>query len=51
MTAPHRLEGLADVLEFVRAAKLPADLAASLDPYVREKYMELWRAAQIEDPE
>jgi hypothetical protein len=51
MTAPHRLKDLADVLELVRAAKLPAELAASLDPYVREKYLELWRAAQIEDPE
>ena len=51
MTAPHRLKDLADVLELVRAAKLPAELAASLDPYVREKYVELWHAAQIEDPE
>ena len=51
MTAPHRLKDLADVLELVRAAKLPAELATSLDPYVREKYLELWRAAQTEDPE
>ena len=51
MSAPHRLKDLADVLELVRAAKLPAELAASLDPYVREKYLELWRAAQVEDPE
>jgi hypothetical protein len=51
MTAPHRLKDLADVLELVRAAKLPAELAASLDPYVRDKYLELWRAAQTEDPE
>lgn len=51
MTAPHRLKDLADVLELVRAAKLPAELAASLNPYVRDKYLELWRAAQTEDPE
>ena len=51
MTAPHRLKDLADVLELVRAAKLPAELAASLNPYVRAKYLELWRAAQVEDPE
>jgi hypothetical protein len=51
MTAPHRLKDLADVLELVRAAKLPAELTASLDPYVRDKYLELWRAAQTEDPE
>ena len=51
MTAPHRLKDLADVLELVRTAKLPAELAASLNPYVRAKYLELWRAAQVEDPE
>lgn len=51
MTAPHRLKDLADVLELVRAAKLPAELAADLNPYVREKYLELWRAAQVKDPE
>ena len=51
MTAPHRLEDLADVLELVRAARLPADLAASLHPYVRNKYLDLWRAAQVQDPE
>jgi hypothetical protein len=51
MTAPHRLKDLADVLELVRAAKLPAELGADLDPYVREKYAELWHAAQVEDPE
>jgi phage replication-related protein YjqB (UPF0714/DUF867 family) len=49
-------EGLArfkreQLVELIRAAKLPAELAASLNPYVREKYEELWRAAQIEDPE
>lgn len=51
MTAPHRLKDLADVLELVRAAQLPAELAADLNPYVREKYLELWRAAQVQDPE
>lgn len=51
MTAPHRLKDLADVLELVRAAKLPAELGAALNPYVRDKYLELWRAAQVEDPE
>jgi hypothetical protein len=44
MSAPHRLKDLADVLELVRAASLPLDL--ELDPSVRSKYAELWRAAQ-----
>lgn len=51
MTAPHRLKDLADVLEVIRALKLPVELAADLNPYVREKYLELWRAAQARDPE
>ncbi|HEY4394559.1 MAG TPA: hypothetical protein VGP64_10870 [Polyangia bacterium] len=51
MTAPHRLKDLADVLELIKAADLPATLAAELDPYVRAKYDELWTAAQTRDPE
>ena len=51
MTAPHRLKDLADVLEVIRALKLSAGFSADLNPYVREKYLELWRAAQVQDPE
>jgi hypothetical protein len=50
MSAPHRLKDLADVLELIRAIELPETLAADLNPYVREKYLELWRAAQVRDP-
>jgi len=46
MTAPHRLKDLADVIEIIRVLKLPSGLAAELNPYVREKYGELWQAAQ-----
>lgn len=51
MTAPHRLKDLADVLESIRILKLPAGLSEELDPYVREKYLELWQAAQTEERE
>ena len=51
MTAPHRLKDLADVLEVIRTLKLSAVFSAELNPYVREKYLELWRAAQVQDPE
>jgi hypothetical protein len=51
MTAPHRLKDLADVLELIKAANLPESLASQLNVYVREKYSELWRAAQTRDPE
>jgi hypothetical protein len=51
MTAPHRLKDLADVIEIVRILGLPAGLAEELDPYVREKYLEMWRAAQAGERE
>ena len=46
MTAPHRLQDLADVLRLIRAADLPRDFAAQIDPYVRVKFEELWLASQ-----
>ncbi len=46
ISAPHCLRDLADILELIRVARLPRDLAESLDPSVREKYLELWAAAQ-----
>ncbi len=45
-SAPHRLKDLADVLELVRAAKLPLAVGDELDASVRAKYAELWTAAQ-----
>jgi hypothetical protein len=49
MTAPHRLQDLADVLRLIRAAGLPRDFGSRLDPYVREKFDELWLASQHPD--
>ena len=46
MTAPHRLQDLADVLRLIEAAKLPRAFASSLDPYVQAKFDELWQSAQ-----
>ena len=46
ISAPHRLRDLADILELIGIARLPRDLAESLDPSVRGKYLELWEAAQ-----
>jgi hypothetical protein len=46
MTAPGRLKDLADVQELIRSLHLPADFAEQLQPFVREKYGELWRAVQ-----
>ena len=46
MTAPHRLQDLADVLRLIEKAGLERNLAGELDPYIRAKYDELWLAAQ-----
>lgn len=40
----NRLKDLADVIELIKAAKLPRELGDELDPYVRAKYFELWDA-------
>jgi len=49
MTAPHRLRDLADVIELIRANGLARDFQSRLHPYVRERFLELWQAAQISD--
>jgi hypothetical protein len=51
ISAPHRLRDLADVLELIRSLHLLAELRESLDPSVRDKYDELWKAAQAHDPD
>jgi hypothetical protein len=49
MTAPHCGQDLVDVMELIRARKLPRDHADRLDEYVRSKYLELWELAQRSD--
>ena len=49
MTAPHRLKDLADVQELIKIKNLKADYAKNLDPYVREKFLELQKS--VEDSE
>ncbi|WP_182867608.1 hypothetical protein [Stieleria mannarensis] len=49
MTAPHRPRDFDDVIQLVRANDLPQDYAETLEPYVAEKFGELWQAAQISD--
>lgn len=42
MTNPHRLKDLADVQELTKVLQLSIDFAGQLDPYVQQKYRELW---------
>jgi hypothetical protein len=46
MSAPHRLQDLADVLRLIPEARLPLEFAERLDPSVRETYRDLWQKAQ-----
>jgi hypothetical protein len=43
MTNLGRLKDLADVIELIKARGLTEQFAEELNPYVREKYLELWR--------
>ena len=46
MTSPGRLKDLADVQELIRVLHLPAEYGERLNPYVRQKYAELWAGVQ-----
>ena len=46
LTSPGRLKDLADVQELIRARDLPLEMRDQLDPYVRDKYTELWEGAR-----
>lgn len=46
----HRMKDLSDVVEWIKHAKLPREIADQLHEYVRPKYLELWDAVQVPDP-
>jgi hypothetical protein len=48
MTAPHRLKDLADVQEVIKARRIPREFAETLNPYVRDKFLELWVSPEAE---
>ena len=41
-----RMKDLSDVQELIKAVELPRDLHLQLNPYVRDKYLELWDAVK-----
>jgi len=51
MTAPHRMQDLSDVMRLIHVAEIPREFAEQLNPYVREKFDELWLLAQHPDDE
>jgi hypothetical protein len=46
MTSPGRLRDLSDVLELIKLLNLSADYADQLNPFVRDKFLELWKQAR-----
>jgi hypothetical protein len=51
MTTKGRLSDLGDVEKIIRVLNLPENLANQLDPFVQEKYRELWAGVQNGPPE
>ena len=50
MVAAHRGKDLVDIQELIKSAALPASVAEELHPWVRAKFLELWKLAQATDP-
>ncbi len=50
MTNPGRVKDLGDIQELIRTIGLPSEFAEELNPYVREKYLELWEGVQEAQP-
>lgn len=49
MTAPHRPRDLDDVIQLIRVNALPQGYSGQLNPFVRDKFLELWQAAQVSE--
>jgi hypothetical protein len=48
MTNPRRMRDFSDVQDVIQNLSLDDRFADRLDPYVREKYLELWRAVRVD---
>ena len=46
MTNAGRLKDLADVMELIKVLDLPIQFASQLNPFVQDKYEDLWREAR-----
>jgi len=50
LSAPHRLQDLADVQRLIAETALPLELAERLDPSVRDEYRRLWHTIAAAPP-
>lgn len=46
MTSPGRLKDLADVQELIKILNLPQNTVDELDPFVQDKFQEIWQASR-----
>jgi len=46
MSNINRMKDLTDVLELIKVLNLPKDFEKNLNPYVRDKFLELWNGAR-----
>lgn len=49
MTAAHRMQDMADVMNLIRINQLPFEYVNQLNPYVSSAFTELWHAAQVNE--
>ena len=49
MTTTHRPRDMDDVIQLIRINQLPVEHADKLNPYVADRFRELWQSAQIDD--
>jgi len=47
---PRRAQDLVDVQRMIEILNLPEDLASQLDPYVRDKYKDIWTVVHTYPP-
>lgn len=49
MTSIHRAKDIGDVVELIKHTKAPREMGNELDPFVRDRYFEIWDALQTPD--
>jgi hypothetical protein len=49
LTAPHRPRDFDDAIQLIKKNALPREYVERLNDYVREKFLELWQLAQVDD--
>jgi Uncharacterised nucleotidyltransferase len=47
----HRQKDITDVIELVKVVEFPADFASRLNPYVRDRFIEIWTGLREEERE